>query len=194
MCAVSAAQRVCLWELQAPPMPHGPSQGVCSPGGSGSSPAVSGCLRGAASQGRGVGCCTLRCPEAEVREAGGNRDPVGSLCGHHSVSWGWRHREGMGSPTAILLALTRFSFAQLHTCKERREGAEHPEHPPGAQTAQGTQHPIRIPICPAQPCPTVPWSNGGEPELGGSWKELGQWEWVRWALGGMSERGWEGWG
>lgn len=98
--------------------------------------------------------------------------------------WGWGHREGMGSPTDILLSLTCFSFAQLHTCKERREGAEHLEHPPGARTPPRDPAPCQDPHL---PCPAMshgPMEQWGAARAGGSWKELGQWEWMKWALGG----------
>lgn len=54
----------------------------------------------------------------------------------------------MVSPTTIPLSLTRFSFAQLRTCKERGEGMRTQSLRLGHGPPHGTQHPIRSPQLP----------------------------------------------
>lgn len=153
VCAGTAAWCVCLQELQAPLMRHSPLQGVRSLRGSRSSPAVSGCLRGAPSQGSSVVA-----PRQQWGGGWGEQEPCVHCVSITVCSGVGDTRRGWGPP---LPSCSHLPASHLHSSTPARRGErgpEHLEHPPGAWTPQGTQHPIKISICPAQPCPTVPWS------------------------------------
>lgn len=83
--------------------------------------AVLGWPRGAQSQGRDIGYCSMGCPKAGVS---GVLGAAGPCC--HCVSIAVCPRAGDmggdGSPAAMSLSLTCFSFVQLCTCKEKGEG------------------------------------------------------------------------
>lgn len=64
-----------------------------------------------------LSAAVLGCPAGRWDEQGPNVTVRGS--------WnvlGLGKQGGDGTPAAIPFVLTRFSFAQLHTCKERGEG------------------------------------------------------------------------